>query len=61
LKFIVGFLQSFSSGSFPQIPHGLSLSLLRKGLLLAQVPENLPSFLKIILTDIPANARPVTI
>jgi len=31
--------------------------LFRKGLFDAHVPENLPSFLKIIFTDIPINAR----
>ena len=50
-------MQSISSGSLPQIPQG-SLFLLRNGLLLAQVPENFPSFFKIILIAIPAKAIP---
>ena len=50
------FLQSVSSGSFPQIPQGFDSSF-KKGLLLAHVPENLPFFLKIIFIEIPAKAK----
>tara|TARA_Y100000766_G_C18657364_1_gene483425 strand:+ start:399 stop:596 length:198 start_codon:yes stop_codon:yes gene_type:complete len=49
------FLQSFSSGSFPHKLQGLP-SLFKNGLFDAHVPENLPSFLKIILIEIPAKA-----
>lgn len=41
------------SGDFPQKPHGVA-SLFKKGLWLAQVPANLPSFLAQILIAIPA-------
>ena len=49
------FLQSCSSGSFPQNPHA-SPSLFKKGLWLAQVPANSPFFFPQILMAIPANA-----
>jgi hypothetical protein len=45
-------------GIFPQTPHG-SFELFKKGLWLAQVPENSPSFLKIILIAIPKKANPI--
>ena len=44
-------LHSVSSADFPHIPHG-SEFLVKKGLALAQVPENFPFFLKITLIDI---------
>ena len=47
-----GFLH-FSSGVAPQKLQD-SPSLFKRGLLLAQVPENSPSFFKIILIAIPA-------
>jgi hypothetical protein len=54
----LGLVQSFcSSGNFPQKLQ-LSPSLLRKGLWLAQVPANFPSFLPQIFMAIPANAIP---
>ena len=48
----IGFLH-FSSGAAPQKLHD-SPSLFKSGLLLAHVPENSPSFFKIILIAIPA-------
>ncbi len=47
-----------SLGMAPQKLQG-SPSLFRKGLLLAQVPENSPSFLAHILMAIPANPNPI--
>ncbi len=47
-----GFLH-FSSGAAPQKLQD-SPSLFKRGLLLAQVPENSPSFLNIIFIAIPA-------
>ena len=49
-KFSFDSLHSFSSGNFPHIPHG-SEFLLKKGLALAHVPENLPFFFKITLIE----------
>ena len=52
MLFSTGFLH-FSSGVAPQKLQD-SPSLFKRGLLLAQVPENSPSFFKIILIAIPA-------
>jgi len=49
-------LQSFSEGNFPQIPQ-ISFSLLRKGLWLAQVPENSPFFFNKSFIAIPAKDK----
>ena len=50
-------LPRIKKGGAPQNPHG-SPSLVIKGLLLAQVPSNLPSSFAQILIAIPANPMP---